>query len=78
MVRNLSRWQTIPQLSREDALKVIERAKRYGENQQAFLALESLVTRNYGFALFEKIEQAKCTLSAERQAMYDADAGRVD
>lgn len=78
MVRNLSRWQTIPQLSREDSLKVIERAKQYGENQQAFLALESLVTRNYGFALFEKIEQAKRILSSERETTVQMQAESID
>ena len=64
----LYRWQTIPALSREDNLKVIEQAIKYGEHPEAFTALNCLVTQNYGFPLFEKIEQAKRTLSDEKQA----------
>ena len=64
----LYRWQTIPVLSREDNLKVIEQAMKYGEHPDAFAALNCLVTQNYGFPLFERIEQAKRILSDEKQA----------
>jgi len=63
----LAQWQTIPNLSRPKALSVIKRAKRYSPESAKFVALEALVTRNHGFALFETIEQTKRQLSdAER------------
>ena len=55
-------------LSRRQNLAVIERAKKYGDARQHFAALEALVTQNLGFALFEKIEQSKRTLSYEPQS----------
>jgi len=64
----LQQWQTIPNLSRPKALAVIKRAKRYSPEPEKFVALEALVTRNHGFALFEQIEQTKRKLSDEPQA----------
>lgn len=64
----LHQWQTIPNLSRPKALAVIKRAKRYSPEPEKFVALEALVTRNHGFALFEQIEQTKRKLSDEAQA----------
>lgn len=68
MAQLLYRWQTIPLLSRPDALKIIERAIRYGGDSQAFSSLKELATQNFGFPLFERIEQAKRRLSTEREA----------
>ena len=56
---HLYQWQTIPNLSRPKALIVIKRALQYSPTPEKFVALETLVTRNYGFALFEQIEAAK-------------------
>ncbi|MBV7333808.1 Hsp70 family protein [Chloroflexi bacterium TSY] len=74
----LNRWQTIPQLSRPDTLKMIKRARQYGGNPKAFAALESLATQNYGFALFEKIEQAKRVLSEQRETTFAMQADQID
>lgn len=63
LAEKLYQWQTIPELSKTDALPVIRRAGREGSNPKAFAALENLVMKNYGFALFERIEQAKRRLS---------------
>ncbi len=64
----LDKWTTIPTLSQEQYLTIIERGKKYSPEKEKFMALESLVTKNYGFVLFEKIEQAKRVLSTEQVA----------
>ncbi|MBX3014303.1 MAG: Hsp70 family protein [Caldilineaceae bacterium] len=74
----LRQWQTIPNLSRPKALAVIKRAKRYSPEAEKFLALETLVTRNYGFALFERIEQTKRALSDAMQAPLTMQAEAID
>lgn len=78
LVQSLYRWQTIPLLSRPDALKIIERAIRYGGDPNAFRALKELATQNYGFLLFERIERAKRQLSEVRSATIDMHAGLID
>lgn len=74
----LRQWQTIPNLSRPKALAVIKRAKRYSPEAAKFVALEALVTRNHGFVLFEKIEQAKRALSDALQAHLVMQAEGID
>ena len=61
----LAQWQTIPALTRPETIQIIKRAIQYGNDREAFQALETLATQNYGFALFQAIEQAKRELSAE-------------
>jgi hypothetical chaperone protein len=74
----LARWQTIPLLSRPQRLAVIERAKKYSPDGDKFAALESLVMRNHGFALFERIEQAKRVLSDHEQAQLAMQADAIN
>lgn len=78
MAQLLYRWQTIPMLSRPDPIKIIERAIQYGGDRDAFLALKELTTQNYGFPLFEKIEQAKRQLSDVREAQITLEAGSIN
>lgn len=78
MSRLLHRWQTVPMLSRDEPLKTIERAIRYGDNPEVFEALKCLATQNYGFALFEKIEQAKRQLSEDKLTQLVMDAQPID
>lgn len=59
----LAQWQTIPQLSRPENLAVIRTGRQFGSDRAAFAALEELVTKNYGFQLFEHIERVKRALS---------------
>lgn len=61
----LEQWQTIPALTRPENLQIIQRGIQYGNNRAAFQALETLATQNYGFALFQAIEQAKHELSQQ-------------
>jgi hypothetical chaperone protein len=65
----LRHWQTIPQLSRAQYLPIIRRAKQYGSDPAAFAALETIVTGNYGFQLFEGVERCKRVLSVAEQAV---------
>jgi hypothetical chaperone protein len=73
----LAQWQSIPQLTRLQNLEVIERGIQYGDNRAAFSALKTLATHNYGFALFQAIEQAKCVLSTQTQASIDLAMGET-
>ena len=61
----LEQWQTIPTLTRPENLQVIQRGIQYGNDRAAFQALETLATKNYGFALFQAIEQTKRELSEQ-------------
>ncbi len=71
-------WQSIPNLSRPQALKVINRALRYSPEREKFVALEALVTRNHGFALFERIEQAKRRLSDVEETTLTMQADAIE
>ena len=64
----LDQWQTIPTLTRPDNLQIIRRGIKYGSDRAAFAALETLATKNYGFALFQAIEGAKRELSDQEAA----------
>lgn len=71
----LDQWQTIPTLTRPENLEVIQRGIRYGNDRAAFQALERLATQNYGFALFQAIEQAKRELSEQAAATIKLQLG---
>jgi hypothetical chaperone protein len=65
-------------LSRPENLAVIERAIKYGDARSRFVALEALATQNHGFALFEKIEASKRTLSFAEKANLTMQLADVD
>lgn len=71
LAEQLNHWQTIPVLTRPHNQEIIQRALLYGDNHEAFEALEILAQKNYGFALFQKIEQSKCALSEQLCAAID-------
>jgi len=78
LAEQLYLWQSIPNLSRPQALKVINRALRYSPEQEKFVALEALVTRNHGFALFEEIEQAKRRLTEVEETLLTMQVEAID
>ncbi|MCB9150184.1 MAG: Hsp70 family protein [Caldilineaceae bacterium] len=78
LASHLYQWQTIPNLSRPDALKVIQRAIQYSPEPQKFRALETLATRNHGFALFEQIEQTKRRLTDDEETPFIFRAENID
>ena len=71
----LEQWQTIPALTRPENLPIIKRGIQYGNDRAAFQALETLATQNYGFALFQAIEQAKRELSEADAATIQLQVG---
>ncbi|MCC6454661.1 MAG: Hsp70 family protein [Caldilineaceae bacterium] len=78
MAEFLDQWQTIPVLTRPQYLPVIQRGVMYSSNRHAFEALETLATKNYGFALFQEIERAKCDLSQRMQAAVQMKMEEID
>lgn len=59
-------WQTMPELSRPGQLERIRRlAKQHPAHRLQLEALQTLVSRNLGFALFKEIERAKKQLSEQ-------------
>lgn len=78
LAQHLDQWQTIPLLSRREPLTVIQRAQRHSPEAYKFHALESLVTQNHGFALFEQIEQAKRRLSTVEQTQLEMHVDKID
>ncbi len=67
----LGHWQTIPQLSRPENLTVIRGGRQFGSDRAAFAALEEVVTKNYGFQLFEHIERSKRALSTAEETQFN-------
>lgn len=78
LASKLHRWQTIPELTKVDAMPIIRRARVNGNNPEGFLALECLALKNYGFALFEQIEKAKRRLSDEEATTLAMQAEDID
>jgi hypothetical chaperone protein len=78
MAELLDQWQTIPVLTRPQYLPVIQRGVMHSSNRHAFEALEILATKNYGFALFQEIERAKCDLSQQMQAAIQMKMEEID
>jgi hypothetical chaperone protein len=68
---HLNTWQTILELNRPDLLGLIRRARRESDRPAELQALETLVTRNYGFELFRSIEAAKIRLTSEDSAAVE-------
>ena len=65
LLSRLRSWQTIVELNRPDLLELIRDAARRTDRPRELANLETLVTRNYGLALFRAIEEAKIALSSE-------------
>lgn len=78
LAAKLNRWQTIPELTKVDAMPVIRKAKVNGNNPTGFAALECLALKNYGFAIFERIEQAKRRLSTVEETILEMQAEAID
>jgi hypothetical chaperone protein len=64
----LKSWQTIVELNRPDLLELIREAARGSDKPAELAALEAMVTRNYGLAVFQAIESAKMALSDDDEA----------
>jgi hypothetical chaperone protein len=60
---SLRTWQSIVDLSRPRPFDLIRRARRDTDQPDQLAALEALVAKNYGLALFQAVEAAKIDLS---------------
>lgn len=67
--RKLCRWHLIPQL-REDRSRIREMRAR-SDNPEALRNLENIIDDNFGFFLFQSIEEAKIKLSREEESIVD-------
>lgn len=67
----LGGWQTMPDLSRPRYRRLIKNLQETCSNPEALYALETLVTQNIGFKLFQEIERAKKRLSRETATRFD-------
>jgi hypothetical chaperone protein len=74
----LTHWQEIPALSAPKTLRLLDEAQRTGSNPSRVRALESLVVNNYGFAMFDAVEQAKRDLSDAYSAVIRLWAKDID
>jgi hypothetical chaperone protein len=78
LLSRLRSWQTIVELNRPDLLELIRDAARRTDRARELANLETLVTRNYGLALFGAIEEAKIALSSEEAAEVRLQRDRLD
>jgi hypothetical chaperone protein len=74
----LTQWQEIPALSTPKTLRLFDEAQRTGDHPSRIRALESLVVNNYGFAVFDAVEQAKRELSDGFSAVVRLQAKDID
>ncbi|MBI4639341.1 MAG: Hsp70 family protein [Candidatus Tectomicrobia bacterium] len=65
----ISDWQKIASIDRRAVMAVIREARGGGRGVKELDALECLITKNYGFSLFQEIERAKCRLSSDLQTI---------
>jgi hypothetical chaperone protein len=61
----LVHWQTVPELSRPETLRFLQRARLTGSHPTRIRALESLLANNYAVHLVDEVEQAKIALSTD-------------
>ncbi len=59
----LRHWYTIPNLQEQRLYTFLDDVSRFSNNRKQIKALECLIRKNYGYALFQEIERAKVELS---------------
>jgi len=64
----LNNWQTMPELSRPQHADMLRDLRLKSKYPQTIDALETLVSKNLGYALFSAIEEAKCQLTSSLTA----------
>ncbi len=74
----LHTWQTMPELSRPQPLSRIRHFQKTSTNPPAMRALETLVSRNVGFSLFQQIERTKKALTPNLMARLDFHHEAID
>ena len=59
----LAQWQAIPTLFTLPTMRIIQQALATSDRPQELRALNTLISKNYGFKMFQEVERAKCELS---------------
>jgi hypothetical chaperone protein len=59
----LAQWQAIPTLFTLPTMRIIQQALATSDRPQELRALYALISKNYGFKMFQEVERAKCELS---------------
>jgi hypothetical chaperone protein len=59
----LSQWQAIPTLFTLPTMRIIQQALVTSDRPRQLRALYALISKNYGFRMFQEVERAKCELS---------------
>lgn len=78
IVNLLRDWQTMPELSRPHYRALIEELAAQSTQPSGIRALQALVSRNLGFALFREIERAKKRLSDKWLSRLDFAHDAID
>jgi hypothetical chaperone protein len=68
LIYTLCQWHRIPLLRARKNRELIRTIKLATDDRAAIENLENIINDNYGFFLFQAIEQAKCALSDQEQA----------
>jgi hypothetical chaperone protein len=71
-------WQNIPALSSAQNIQMLRDAQRDCTDPLSVYALEELITKGYGYDVFERLEAAKVRLSTGRFSAIDFAAGAID
>jgi len=64
----LAQWQAIPTLFTLPTMRLIQQALVTSDQPQQLRALYTLISKNYGFKMFQEVERAKCDLSDREEA----------
>ncbi len=67
IIRNLCQWHKIPLLRDRNTKELIRRIKSTSNDKKSLDNLENIINDNYGFVLFQAIDEAKRTLSSQDQ-----------
>jgi len=65
----LAQWQAIPTLFTLPTMRIIEQAVVTSDRPVQLRALHTLISKNYGFRMFEEVERVKCELSDRSEAV---------
>jgi len=74
----LQTWQTMPELSRPEPLSKIRHYQQSSDSPAEMAALETLVTQNVGFKLFQEIEKTKKALTSDLRVRLTFQHGAID
>jgi len=64
----LTQWQAIPTLFTLPTMRIIEQALATSDHPRKLRTLYALISKNYGFRMFQEVERAKCELSYRRES----------